>query len=222
MPARESRDRMKSKDASKEKSEQEICGLLERSFGQNNIEKDPKINSNKADFLVKETDVYVEVFSIKDITSDLREETPHTKNVILINLKEKAEDKILDRIASKILHECEQLPKGKPNVLVAKTEGIFVSPDDVIDALIGKPFLLIDKATMNTEKKHEPPLFRTEDELMNVLNRISVVIAYDNICPHGKLCGVLGNNQNNAKIPLDEKIRSVFQAMLCEKCQSPA
>ena len=43
-----------------------------------------------------------------------------------------------------------------------------------------------------------PLLFRTENELMNVLNRISVVIAYDNICPHGRLCGVLGNNQNNA------------------------
>lgn len=210
---------MKSKYASKEKSEEEIYGLLEEAFGRNNIEKDPKIDSNKADFLVKGRGVYVEVFSIKDITSDLREETPYSKNVTLIDLKQKAEDKILDRIASKILHECEQLPKEKPNV-VAKTEGIFVSPDDVIDALIGKPFLLIDKTTMNTEKKHEPPLFRTEDELMNALNRISVVIAYDNICPHGKLCGVLGNNQNNAEIPLDEKIRSVFQAMLCEKCQS--
>jgi hypothetical protein len=210
---------VKSKYASKEKSEEEIYGLLEEAFGRNNIEKDPKIDSNKADFLVKGRGVYVEVFSIKDITSDLREETPYSKNVTLIDLKQKAEDKILDRIASKILHECEQLPKEKPNV-VAKTEGIFVSPDDVIDALIGKPFLLIDKTTMNTEKKHEPPLFRTEDELMNALNRISVVIAYDNICPHGKLCGVLGNNQNNAEIPLDEKIRSVFQAMLCEKCQS--
>lgn len=209
---------MKSKSASKEKSEREIYSLLERAFGQDNIEKDPKINSNKADFLVKGTGVYVEVFSIKDITSDLREETPYSKNVILIDLKEKAEDKILDRIASKTLRECEQLPKGKPNILVAKTEGIFVSPDDVIDVLIGKPFLLIDKTTMNTEKKHEPPLVRTEDELMNVLNRISVVIAYDNICPHGNLCGMLGNNQNNAEIPLDEKIRSFFQAMLCEKC----
>lgn len=216
------KDNAKRKSASKEKSEEEIYGLLEETFGQDNIEKDPKINSNKADFLVKGTGVYVEVFSIKDITSDLREETPYSKNVTLINLKEKAEDKILDRIASKILHECEQLPKGKPNVLVAKTEGIFVSPDGVIDALIGKPFLLIDKTTMNTEKKHEPPLFRTEDELMNVLNRISVVIAYDNICPHGKLCGVLGNNQNNAEIPLDEKIHSIFQTMLCKECQPPA
>jgi len=209
---------MKSKSASKEKSELEIYGLLERAFGRDNIEKDPKINSSKADFLVKGAGVYVEVFSIKDITSDLREETPYTKTVKLIDLKEKAEDKILDRIASKILHECEQLPKGKPNVLVAKTEGIFVSPDDVIDALIGKPFLLINKTTLNTEKKREPPLFRTEDELMNILNRISVVIAYDNVCSHGKLCGVLGNNQNNAEIPLAKKVHSVFQAMLCEKC----
>lgn len=219
----ELRDDVKRKSASKEKSEEEVCGLLEQAFGHDNIEKDPKINSNKADFLAKGTDVYVEVFSIKDITSDLREEKPYSKTVTLIDLKEKAEDKILGRIASKILHECEQLPKGKPNVLVAKTEGIFVSPDDVIDALIGKPLLLIDKTTMNTEKKHKPPpLFRTEDELMSVLNKISVVIAYDNICPHGKLCGALGNNQNNAEIRLDEKIRSVFQAMLCEECQSPA
>jgi len=208
--------------ASKEKSEEEICSLLEETFGRGSIERDPKIDGNKADFLVKGTGVYVEVFSIKDITSDLGEEISHSKNVMLIDLKEKAEDKILDRIASKILHECGQLPKGKPNVLVAKTEGIFVSPDDVIDAFIGKPFLLINKTTMNTEEKHEPPLFRTEDELMNALNKISVVIAYDNICRHGKLCGLLGNNQNNAEIPLDEKILSGFRVMLCEECQSPA
>lgn len=128
----------------------------------------------------------------------------------------------MDRIVSKILHECEQLPDGKPSVLVAETEGIFVSPYDIMDPFIGRPYLYINPATMNTKEAHEPPPFRTEEELENALHKISAVIAYEEICPHGKLHGIFGNNKNNAKIPLDEKTCSVFLEMMCEESRPSA
>jgi hypothetical protein len=210
---------LRSKSAGKEESEQEIHSLLRASFGQDNIQKDPKVDGKRADFLVKDIGVYIEVFSIKDITSDLREETPDSKNITLVRLDEKKIDKILDRIASKILKECEQLPDGKPNVLVAKSEGIFISPDDIIDTLAGKPFVQISKETMNVEKNFTRPLFRTESELKYVLEKVSAVIAYEAVCQHGKLRGILGDNASNAVVPLVGKTSSLFSSLLCKDCR---
>jgi len=213
---------MKSKSTWKEKSEKEVRYFLELAFGAENIGHDPKVNSKKADFLVKGINVYIEVHAVKDITGDLREETPRSKGVTLLRLKKNSEKKILDRIANKILHECEQLPDGTPNVLFTKTEGIFVSPDDVIDALIGRPFLIVHKATMNATEQREQIGFRTDEELNYVLEKISAVIAYEQVCEHGKLRGIIGNNKNNAKVPLDDKTYRIFSAMLCEKCMPSA
>lgn len=212
---------MKTKSA-KEKSEEEVEHFLKRAFGEKNIEHDPKVNGKKADFLIKRLNVYIEVHAIKDITADLRIETRVSNNVKLLDLKENGENKILDRIANKILHECSQLPDGKPNVLFTKTEGIFVSPDNIIDALIGRPFLLVDKANMNTEEKRETPAFRTEEELKSVLEKISAVLAYENVCQHGKLNGIIGNNENNSKVPLDCKTYGQFLDMLCTACKPSA
>lgn len=208
--------RLRGKSGGKEKSEREIYNLLVATFGQNNVQRDPKVNNKKADFLVKGIDVYIEVFSIKDITSDLREETPCSKNVTLFELDEKSINKTLDRIASKILHECEQLPDSKLNVLIAKGEGISISSDDIIDTLIGRPFLTINRKTLNTEKKLTPPFFRTESELQNALAKISAVIAYDAVCKHGKLIGILGDNKHNARIPLDPKAFSTISSLMCK------
>jgi len=135
-----------------------------------------------------------------------------------VELKENSDDKILDRIANKILHECEQLPDGKQNILVTKTEGIFVSSDDIIDAIIGKPSLVINKSTMATIEKRGKAAFRTENDLMAVIQKISAIIAYEHVCQHGKLKGIFGNNTNNAKVPLKKEIQTIFNDFLCDKC----
>lgn len=209
---------MKSKPAWKEKSETEVQYFLEQAFGADNIDHDPKVNGKKADFLVRVFDVFIEVHALKDITRDLRLETPLSKGVLSVELKEKSENEILDRIANKILHECEQLPDEKRNILVTKTEGIFISPDDVIDAIIGIPSLIINKSTLETTEKRGQIGFRTDEDLKLVLEKISAVIAYERVCEHGKLKGIFGNNSNNAKVPLGEKILGIFKDFLCNKC----
>jgi hypothetical protein len=200
-----------------ETSEEEVYCSLEKVFGAKDLERDPKVNGNKADFLVKSIDTYIEVHAIKDIARDLIEVVSQTKNVTLVELKNKGEDKIRDRIAGKILHECTQLPYGKANLLFTKTEGNFVSSDDVIDALIGPPHVVVSN-NMETQVKYGRTAFRTEEEHEEVLHKLSAVMAYDRVCEHGKLKGILGNNEENAKIPIPKNVLAIFKSMLCEKC----
>jgi hypothetical protein len=208
--------RMKAKSA-KETSEEEIYSFLEKIFGAKDIEHDPQVNGSKADFLVRSIDTYIEVHAVKDIASDLIEIVSRTKNVKQVYLKGEGEAKIRDRIAGKILHECNQLPDGKTNLLITKTEGFLVSPDDVMDVLIGKPHLLVDE-NMKKQVEHGRHAFRTEEDLQEVLQKVSAILAYDRVCEHGKLQGILGNNKNNAKVPFSEQVLATFQSMLCNKC----
>jgi acyl-CoA hydrolase len=201
-----------------EKSEEEIRLFLEKCFGRLDIERDPKVGDKKADFRVKSLDIYVEVHALKDIASDQLDILPHEKNVTFVKLKDDGQKKILDRIANKILHECTQLPEGKRNLLVTKTEGYFISPDDVIDAIIGEPHLVINKENMQTSVGHGTTAFRTEDELQQVLHKISAVLVYEGICQHDKLSGIIGNNKNNGEVPFDDKTLAIFQGFLCDEC----
>ena len=125
---------------------------------------------------------------------------------------------VLDKIASKLLHECAQLPENKKNLIVTKTEGFFIDPDDIIDAIIGQPYLLVEKETMEKLIKNGGDFFRTKEELDQVLHKISAIIAYDRVCQHGKLVGLIGNNRNNAMVPFDEQAFEVFHILLCDKC----
>lgn len=191
-------------------------------FGKKDVEPDPKVWDKKADFRIRSIDTYIEVHAIKNIAIDQLKITEKGKNTKLFELKDngkqEGQHKILDRIANKLLHECTQLPDGKKNLIVTKTEGFFISPDDVIDAVIGKPQLLVDPNTMQSIVGHGESAFRTMEELQQALEKISAIIAYDTICPHGKLHGIIGNNKNNAKMALDEDTYSTFQRFLCEKC----
>ena len=203
--------------SAKEQSEEEICSLLEGFFGTKDIEHDPKVNTKKADFLVKSLDTFIEVHAVKDIVSDLIVVVERTKNVKQVFLKPEGEAIIRDRIRGKILHECTQLPEGKTNLLITKTEGYLISPDDVIDTLIGKPHLVVDK-NMKTQVGHGSHAFRTEEELQEVLQKVSAVLAYERVCEHGKLQGILGNNKNNSKVPFSDCVMAIFQSFLCDKC----
>jgi hypothetical protein len=207
---------MRTKSA-KEISEEEVYFFLKKTFGAKDVGRDPKVKGSKADFLVKSIDTYVEVHAVKDIASDLIQVISQTKNVKQTQLKNGGQAKILDRIAGKILHECTQLPHGKTNLLVTKTEGYFISPDDVIDAIIGRPKLLVFQ-NMRTQVEHDRHAFRTEEELQEVLQKVSAVLAYERVCEHGKLQGILGENENNAKVPFSNDILAIFKGMLCDKC----
>ena len=212
---------MKAKSAT-EKSEEEVRSLLERHFGAKDIELNPKVGDNKADFRVKSIDTYVEVHAIKDIASDqmeiLSQEEFVGSIITQMQLKDNGQKKILDRIANKLLQECTQLPEGKKNLIVTKTEGFFLSPEDVIDSIIGEPRLVINKEKNQTGVVHGKTAFRTEEELLQVLQKISAVLVYKTICQHGKMSGIIGSNENNAKVPLDAKTFSVFHSFLCDKC----
>ncbi len=211
--------KLKTKPAT-EKSEKEIRFFLEQQFGAEDIETGPKVGDKKADFRIKSIDTYVEVHALKDIASDQMDFLPRIKNVVSVELKEDGQKKILDRIAKKLLHECAQLPKGKKNLIVAKTEGFFTSPNDVIDAIIGDSRLVVNKENMQTSIGHGPTAFRTEEELQEVLQKISAVIAYNAICRHVSLCGISrARNKNNAEVPFDGKTLTIFQNFLCHECQ---
>jgi len=207
---------LKAKSA-KEKSEEEIRYFLEQHFGAKDIETDPKVGDKKADFKVKSIDTYVEVHALKDIASDQMDILSQEKNIIQVKLKDDGQKKILDRIANKLLHECAQLPEGKRNLIVTKTEGYFISPDDVIDTIIGEPHLLV-KENMQTSVGRGTAAFRTEEELQEVLQKISAVLAYKEICQHGKLSGLLGDNKNNAKVQFSDETLATFRKFLCDKC----
>ena len=202
----------------KEEAERETYELLARTFGQNNIQPEPKVNNKKAEFLITTGDIYVEVYSVKDVTSDIRKETPYPsprKGVEVKNI-EIPKEKLLDRLAGKVQHECNQFPDGAKNVLVVKTEELHVSPSNVVDVFM-EPSLLIDRKTMETEIKYRH-YFRTEEEKKKVLEKISAVITYEGVCHHGKLRGVFADNKNNAEVPLNQKERVLFEGMICNKC----
>lgn len=208
---------MKAKSA-KEMSEEEVRCFLEKSFGVNDIESNPKVGKKKADFRIRSIDAYVEVHAIKNIAEDQLRVLSVENNVTQVEFNEIGRRVVRDRIANKLLHECTQLPDGKQNLVVTKTEGFFLSPDDVIDAIIGEPHLLINKENMQTSVGHGVTAFRTEEELQQALQKISAMIAYKRICEHGKLHGIIGNNKNNAKVPFDDEIFAIFHELLCDKC----
>lgn len=208
---------MKAKSA-REISEEEVDCFLEKTFGINDIEHNPKVGNGKADFRVKSIDTYVEVHAIKNIAKDQIKIVAQRKNIAQIELKEEGQNKILDRIAGKLLHECTQLPDGKKNLIVTKTEGYFIDPDDVIDTIVGQPHVLINPENMQTTIENREDYFRTQEELDQVLQKISAIIAYSNICEHGKLRGKIGNNRENAKVPFDNGTFKIFHQMLCNKC----
>lgn len=205
---------MENKSSWKEKAEKEISELLEKTFGKNNIQPNPKINNKRADFLVKTEGIFVEVYSVKDITSDIIKRTPHSPNVEYVEIPM---EKVLDRLRGKILHECDQFLDRAKNVLVVKTEELFVSSYEVAGVFM-EPKLLINIKTNEPIGIKYQSHFRTESEMNKVLRKISAIIAYDEVCPHGKLRGVFIDNKNNAKIPLTEKEHSIFEEMICDVC----
>ena len=162
-------------------------------------------------------DIYVEVHAIKDIISDLIVVTPVTKNISTYQLKPNAEETKLDRIALKVLNECSQLPDGKQNVLFTKTEGIGIHPDDVIEALVGRKQLVVNKETMETWVQRGKTAVRTEEDLCTVLEKISTIIGYSHVCQHGKLIGIIGQNKANARVSLDTETYNYFSEMLCRE-----
>jgi hypothetical protein len=205
-----------------EKSEEEIRFFLERHFGAKDIETNPKVGNKKADFRVKSIDTYVEVHALKNIKNDqfdiLFEEEHAGRTITTRKLKDNGQKKILDRIAGKLLHESKQLPEGKKNLIVTKTEGVSLLPEDVIDSIIGEPRLVINRENNQATVEHGATAFRTEEELLQVLQKISAVLAYKTVCQHGKLLGIIGNNNRNAQVPFDDKTFSIFQSFLCDKC----
>lgn len=126
--------------------------------------------------------------------------------------------KRLDRIANKLLHECTQLPEGKKNLVVTKTEGTSLFPEDIIDSIMGEPHLLINMKNYQASVEHGPTAFRTKEELLQALQKISAFLAYKRICQHDKMVGILGNNKNTANVPFDDKTLSSFQSFLCTEC----
>ena len=71
---------------------------------------------------------------------------------------------------------------------------------------------------MQTSVGRGTTAFRTYEELQEVLRKISAVLAYEAICQHGKLLGILGNNKNNAEVPFDDETLAIFKNFLCDKC----
>ncbi len=203
----------------KEKSEEEIGWFLEKCFGEKDIERNPKVGTGKADFKIESLDIYVEVHAIKDICSDLLTPVSREKGIVTVEIVDINRKKKLDRIAGKLLRECTQLPEGKKNLIVTKTEGCFVSPDDVLSAIIGDPLPIINREKTVVSVGRRRTAFRTNDELQLVLHRISAVLAYKRICQHGRLSGTMGNNEKNSETPFDSKTFAVFQDLLCKKCQ---
>lgn len=202
-----------------EKSEIEIELFLRQRLGENDIEVHPKVGDKYADFLIRSIDTYIEVHAIKNIAMDQLIFTLMKKGITHFRLKENGQKRILDRIAYKLLNECTQLPEGKMNLIITKAEGFFVSPDDVIDSIIGEPLLVINRENMQTTVQHGKTAFRTEEELQHMLQKISAIIAYKRICEHGKLQGVIGDNKNNAKAPFEERTFKFFKDFLCDKCE---
>jgi hypothetical protein len=199
---------------------------LEQHFGVKDVEPNPKVGNKKADFRVKSIDTYVEVHALKNIKNDqfnvLFEEEYAGRIITARKLKDNGQKKILDRIAGKLLHESihesKQLPEGKKNLIVTKTEGISLLPEDVIDSIIGEPRLAINRGNKQATVEHGATAFRTEEEFLQVLQKISAVLAYKTVCKHGKLSGMIANNKNNAIVPFDDKAFSVFQSFLCREC----
>jgi hypothetical protein len=208
--------------AATEKSEEEILFFLEKYFGVKDIEPNPEVGTKQADFRVKSIDTYVEVYALKNIKNDqfdvLFEEEHAGRIITARNLKDNGQKKILDRIARKLLHECGHLPEGKKNLIVTKTEGVSLLPEDVIDSIIGEPYLLINTKNNKESVEHRATAFRTKEELLQVLQKVSAVFAYKSVCQHGKLSGIIGNNKSKAQVPFDDKTISIFQSFLCDKC----
>ena len=102
---------------------------------------------------------------------------------------------------------------------MTKTEGISLLPEDVTNSIIGEiTHIEINPDNDEATEKHGATGFRTDEELMQVLNKISAILAYKKVCEHGKLQGIIGNNRINAQVPFDDKTFSVFQSFLCHEC----
>ena len=222
---------MSHRSVDSEESEQEVGRLLKATFGKENVTKHPKVNekSKLPDFQVRVNDeyVYVEVGAIKGIASGLvkflqTKDMPDNLRKIIPNgftdftLDGEDRNRLLDKIRGRILEECEQLPDGKQNVLILKGEGFLISPDKIIDA-IAERVPQINMTTMNVETKVTSH-FRTREEAREALAKISAIIAYREVCQHGKLRGIFGNNERNAKTPLTKNTLSRFSSLRCEHC----
>jgi len=205
--------KIRSKSVWKEKAEEEVYRMLTQAFGKEKIRLEPKVNGKKVDFLVETEDVYIEVYSVKDITSDITKETQYSANVDIIEIRKK---KVLDRLAGKIQHESTQLPDEAKNILIIKTEDPYVPAHDVAEVFM-EPILVVDRKTLQTKIKYQHS-FRTDSEMMEILEKISAIIVYEKVCPHKKLCGIFLNNGDNAKFPLNAKNLSVFEGMICNEC----
>ena len=218
------------KSVGSEESEQEVGRLLKATFGKENVAEHREVNGKKPDFRVKVNNecVYVEVRAIKEIAESLTEfypakDTDTSDNFRRIfhngtNFSLDAENRniLLDKIRGKILKECEQLPDGKQNVLILKGEGFLISPDKIID-VIAERIPQITMTTMNVESKVTSH-FRTKDEARESLAKISAIIAYTEVCQHGKLRGIFGNNERNARIALTKNTLSRFSSLRCKYC----
>lgn len=198
----------------KEKAEEEIYDLLVSQFGKENIQSNPKCNEKRADFFIKNAGIYIEVYSIKDITSDIAKVTQNKSNISII--QEFPREKMLDRLARKIQHELDQLPEGAKNVLIVKSEDPFVLAHEVLDTLM-EPILVVNKETLETNIQYRHWL-RTEEEYGKILEKISAMVVYEKVCPHGKLLGIFADNRNNARFPLTEDDKKKFSEMICHMC----
>jgi len=196
----------------KELAEKEVYDLLVQFFGEEDIQREPKVDNKRADFLVKSQMVYIEVYSVKDITSDIVKIEPISPVVSYIIPKKE----LLDKLRGKIIHESNHFPDNAKNVLIIKTEDLYVTHHDVVDVFM-EPIVRVYRDTMKTETIYRHH-FRTEEELEDILKKISAIIAYDSICMHGKMKGIFINNKENADFPLDKSLQLVFKEMICEKC----
>jgi hypothetical protein len=208
--------------------EREIGDLLNKKFGE--VIPNPKLPSGKrADHVVKMLgrEVYFEDYDIQDITTDIMEIETYRKNPSLeiheipIWTKDPRNKKtLLDKIAGKILEECDQLPIGEPNVLVVRTRDSDVSYDNIGDVLMGVPLIKInEKGDMVGIVRHPYLPFRSPEEADTVFRRISALIAYEKPCGHDKLVGKLYNNGTNADVPLTPDEISLLEDLICDKCE---
>lgn len=207
---------MRSKSVWKEKAEEEIFELLAKTFEQKDIQEHPKVNGKRPDFLVKSIRTCVEVCSVRAISDIIRKalHSPLSDDRMQFFFIDKDKKELLDKLAGKILEECEQLPEDTPNVLVVKTEQRYVSPNDVVDVFM-EYTPVIRKTSKTVEWTHRNH-FRTEEEKLEVLRKISAIIAYSHECEFcHKLRGLYVDNKNNARIPLCEK-GEIFEQMTCD------
>lgn len=198
----------------KEESEKEINHLLSKIFSKAKIQSDPKIDSKKADFLINPNKIYIEVYSVKDVVSDIKKETPFSQGPH-VNMIDIPKDNLLDRLRGKILEESEQLPEKEKNLLVIKIEDYLVKIDDIVEVFVD-PQLLLDKISKKTQVVYSTH-FRTREEQTEVFQKISGIIVYEKVCRNGKLQGVYINNKK-VEVPLDKEESDMFIEMICNKC----